>query len=194
MEPVWDPAKCAVFSQLGARWGGLSNFQPWPITVNGVEIRTSEALYQLCRYPLRPDIQQAIIDCKVTVEAKRLAHEHLSETRPDWRQVNVQIMEWCLLAKTVCNWDPMTALLRSTGSRDIVERSKRDTYWGARQRRDGILVGVNRLGRLLTTIRDRVATPSADRDKLRAGLPPIAIPDFLILGDPIRTVTAGRKP
>jgi type I restriction enzyme S subunit len=42
----------------------------FPLCVNGVRIRTSEALYQACRFPHLPDIQRQIIDERSPMTAK----------------------------------------------------------------------------------------------------------------------------
>ena len=44
---TYYPAESAVFLKTNERFGGLSNMAPgFPIVLNGVRIRTSEALYQ----------------------------------------------------------------------------------------------------------------------------------------------------
>ena len=48
----YDRAKSAVFRKTKERFGALSNMAGgFPLHVNGVKIRTSEALYQACRFP-----------------------------------------------------------------------------------------------------------------------------------------------
>ena len=52
-------------------------------------------------------------------------------------------MRWCLRVKLAENWRSFGDLLLATGDRPIVEESKKDTFWGARPREDGALVGQN---------------------------------------------------
>ena len=60
---TYSPSAAAVFLKTNEKYGGLSNMAPgFPLCVNGVRIRTSEALYQACRFPHLPDIQRQIID------------------------------------------------------------------------------------------------------------------------------------
>ena len=56
---TYDPAASVVFLKTNERFGGLSNMAPgFPLRVNGVRIRTSEALYQACRFPHLPDVHR----------------------------------------------------------------------------------------------------------------------------------------
>lgn len=48
----YDCTKSAVFLKTKERLGALSNMAGgFPLEVNGIKIRTSEALYQACRFP-----------------------------------------------------------------------------------------------------------------------------------------------
>ena len=52
-----------VFLKTHEPFGGLSNMAGgFPLCVNGSRILTSEALYQLCRFPRLPDVQRLIIE------------------------------------------------------------------------------------------------------------------------------------
>ncbi len=43
---------CVVFCKTNEKFGGLSNMAPgFPLRINDVDFRTSEALYQACRFP-----------------------------------------------------------------------------------------------------------------------------------------------
>ena len=54
-----------VFCKTNEEFGGLSNMAPgFPLRVNGIDILTSEALYQACRFPHLPDVQRLIITQK----------------------------------------------------------------------------------------------------------------------------------
>ena len=59
---TYHPAESAIFFKTNERFGGLSNMAPrFPLVVNDVRIRTSEALYQSCRFPHMPEVQRMII-------------------------------------------------------------------------------------------------------------------------------------
>jgi type I restriction enzyme, S subunit len=180
-------AQCAVFRATRDQWGGLSNMAAgFPVVVNGVQIRTSEALYQACRFPHLPQVQREIIAQPSPLVAKWKSRKHLQDSRHDFLAVNVAVMWWSLRVKLACNIDMFGALLAATGQRTIVEHSGRDRFWGsASTSDDDILVGRNVLGRLLQVLRgfcDRFGP------EITRVVPPLAITDFLLYGDPIDTV------
>jgi hypothetical protein len=54
--------ECVVFYKVNEEWGGLSNMSnDFPLRVNGVRISSSEALYQLCRFPHSPSPDSLIL-------------------------------------------------------------------------------------------------------------------------------------
>ncbi|TOH22921.1 hypothetical protein, partial [Vibrio parahaemolyticus] len=55
----YDIKNAAAFKKTTEQWGELSNMcAGFPVVVNGVPIKSVEALYQACRYPYHPDIQK----------------------------------------------------------------------------------------------------------------------------------------
>ena len=157
------------------------------LTVNGIKIRTSEALYQACRFPHLPDVQRLIIAQGSPMAAKMRSKPFRKQSRPDWDKVRVKVMRWCLRVKLAQNWDTFGALLKSTDDKPIVEESKKDDFWGAYPQESGILVGGNVLGRLLMELRRELLGPG--QESLRAVDPP-GIGDFLLLGREIGTISA----
>jgi type I restriction enzyme S subunit len=142
------------FFKVNEPFGGLSNMdgKNFPLKVNGIHIRSSEALYQACRFPNYPEIQKKIIDCKSPMEAKMISKKYRSDyTRPDFEEIKVDIMYWCLQVKLACNFQKFSMLLKSTGTKPIVEISRKDDFWGAKvnKQNDQELVGKNILGQLL---------------------------------------------
>ena len=145
------------FRQTKERYGGLSNMAPgFPIVVNGIRIPTSEALYQACRFPNRPDVQRQIVRQRSPMTAKMKAKRFINDTRHDWDSVRVNVMRWCLRVKLAQNWTTFGRLLLSTGDAPIVEDSRKDAFWGAKRTDDGELVGTNALGRLLMELREEL--------------------------------------
>jgi len=180
-----------VFLKTHEPFGGLSNMAGgFPLKVNDHLIRTSEALYQGCRFPHRPDVQKLILDQASPMAAKMKSKSYRHDSRPDWEQVRVDIMRWCLRVKLVQNWEKFSQLLLETGNRPIVEQSRRDGFWGAKPVDDQTLVGRNVLGCLLMELREEVRS-GGRADFLRVD--PLDIPDFLLLGQPIRPIAAGDK-
>lgn len=181
-----------VFLKTNEPFGGLSNMAGgYPIHVNGVRILTSEALYQVCRFPHLPDVQKLIIGQISPMTAKMRSKPYRKDSRPDWDQVRVRIMRWSLRMKLANNWNTFSALLLKTGEYPIVEESRKDDFWGAKVVDDGdTLVGMNVLGRLLMELREQVK--QQERDAVLDIAPP-DIPQFLLFGRPIQ-VAAGLPP
>lgn len=167
-------------------FGGLSNMAGgFPLRVNGLHIRTSEALYQACRFPHLPDVQKLIIEQKSPMTAKMKSKPHRKNSRPDWDRVRVKIMRWCLRVKLAQNWTTFSKLLQETGDRPIVEESRKDAFWGAKPVDADTLVGMNVLGRLLMEL--RAAIVNVGRESLLQ-VDSLDIPEFLLAGNPIETV------
>src|SRR5436190_807211 len=95
-----------VFCKTTEAYGGLSNMAAgFPVCVNGVRIRTSEALYQACRFPHMPDVQRLIIDEASPMTAKMRSKPYRKDSRADWERVRVKVMRWCLRVKLSQNWN-----------------------------------------------------------------------------------------
>ncbi len=170
-------ADSAVFLKTKETYGGLSNMAGgFPLVVNSIKIRTSEALYQACRFPHMPEIQQLIIEQRSPMTAKMKGKPHRQNSRPDWDAVRVKIMRWCLRVKLVQNWDSFSKLLLDTANLPIVEQSRRDDFWGAKPVDKDTLIGVNALGRLLMELRDQVKNDSSEL----LHVDPLPIPNFLL--------------
>jgi ribA/ribD-fused uncharacterized protein len=183
-EITYNPSECAVFWKVAEKHGGCSNMAGgYPLTVNGHVIRTSEALYQACRFPHLPDVQKLIIEQKSPMSAKMVGKPYRLNTRPDWDNVRVLIMGWCLRVKFVQNRDKFGKVLFETGDLPIVEKSRKDPFWGAVPDSAGNLVGSNVLGQLLTNLREEL------RDRSVIGVGPLTnLPDFSLYGEAIQPV------
>ena len=183
---TYHRASSAVFLKTKEKHGGLSNMAGgFPLEVNGVNIRTSEALYQACRFPHIPKVQHEIIAQRSPMTAKMKGKPHRHNSRPDWDSVRIKIMRWCLQVKLAQNWDKFSALLLETGDMPIVEHSRRDDFWGAKPVDGETLVGTNALGRLLMELRERVKDEPKENLLYVAPLP---IDGFLLYEDPIKAI------
>jgi len=188
---VYVPSECVVFCKTKEDFGGYSNMcAGYPLVVNGIEILTSEALYQAFRFPKYPEIQQAIIAQKSPMKAKMKTKPHRKKcNRPDWDACHILLMRWCLRVKLLQNWEKFSALLLASDSRAIVEKStKGDKFWGAVLTEVGTLVGQNYMGRLLMELRENI---KSNVDPLSADftvLAPLYIPDFLLCGEKIQEI------
>ncbi|OYU15221.1 MAG: hypothetical protein CFE37_06535 [Alphaproteobacteria bacterium PA4] len=178
------------FRKTAEEFGGLSNMAPgFPVVVLGHRIRTSEALYQACRFPHMPEVQRMILNEGSPMTAKMRSKPYRTDSRPDWDDVRVKVMKWCLRVKLIYNWHKFSELLLSTGERAIVEDSRKDNYWGATPQDDETLNGQNVLGRLLMDLRTKLRE---DSDALRS-VSPLQISNFCLLGQPIPKIILPRQ-
>ena len=155
--------------------------------INNVAIRTSEAIYQACRFPHLPEIQNRIIEEKSPMAAKMVGKPYKNETRKDWNEFRVQIMEWCIKAKLAQNFINFGLLLEKTYDKIIVEDSHKDDFWGAIKDRnkEKIFVGENVLGNLLTKLREIYV--SKEKYQLLT-LDPLEIPEFTLFSKKIEGI------
>jgi ribA/ribD-fused uncharacterized protein len=176
VEKTWVAADCVVFRKTTDPYGGLSNMAAgYPLNVAGERFRTSEALYQACRFPHAPEVQYAILAEASPMVAKWISKKHRKlHGRDDWEQIQVEVMRWCLLVKAAQHVT-FGRLLRVTGRHAIVEESSRDRFWGARREPDGTLIGSNMLGVLLVQVRDELKAGTLDPT-------PPSIPELRLFG------------
>jgi ribA/ribD-fused uncharacterized protein len=184
---TYDIDSCAVFRRTDGQWGVFSNMATgFPLLVNGIQLCASEALYQACRYPNHPALQEQLLLSETPLLAKMRSRAQVGKTRPDWSVVRISIMAWCLRIKLAQHYGSITATLRLTGHQQIVESSRDDDFWGATPSLDGMcLVGRNVLGRLWVMLRREVARKSAPSLRL---VEPLPIENFLLLGRMVEVV------
>jgi predicted NAD-dependent protein-ADP-ribosyltransferase YbiA (DUF1768 family) len=160
---VYNPRDCVVLTNGRSPFGELLNM------TGGFPIKwfetwlSSEALYQACRFPENKEVQDEIRAAGNGFEAKQVAYKYKELTRSDWHDgINVEAMAMVLQLKR--DQHPRVAVtLAQTEVKPIVELSRKDEYWGAKPRLDGMLEGENVLGKLWMLIRrgNRTA-PSMD--------------------------------
>jgi ribA/ribD-fused uncharacterized protein len=182
---IYNVSDVITFSNTKGKFGGLSNMAPgYSLFVNEVIIPNTEALYQACRFPLFPDIQQEIIKQKSPMDAKQIGRKYLDHTRQDWDEVKFHIMRWCLMVKLVQNWETFGDVLKSTGTKPIVEYSTKDKVWAATPQEQNKLVGVNALGRFLMEIREKYVLTGLKPTSVK----PLNIPAFNLFNHSIGQV------
>lgn len=151
----WDVHSSVTFRKTSEEWGGFSNMAAgFPIVINDVEWRTSEALYQALRFPDFPEVQDLIRAEKSPMAAKMVSKPHrLQSSRKDWDDVRIDLMYWSLRVKLVCNFQRFGDLLRKSRNAEIVENSSKDRFWGAVPVNEDYLQGQNVLGVLIAKLR-----------------------------------------
>lgn len=180
---IYDPTECAVFWRTREPLGEFSNMASgFPISLGEAVWHTSEALYQACRFPHRPAIQQMLMAERSAMAAKMRSKPYRRDSRPDWDVVRVPIMRWCLRLKFQQHRDSFGAVLLGTAPNAVVERSSRDRYWGAVLDPDGLLRGGNVLGRLLQEVRDLAAAGELETWARPPDVPSFDLPDRSAIG------------
>lgn len=189
---VYTPDECAVFWRTKELYGGFSNMcGGYAIQLGDIVIRSSEALYQACRYPDHPDIQEMIFSEASPLYSKKVAHSHLEKSREDWMTNRVEIMLWCVRVKLACNFQKLGDLYKSTYTLPIVEKTvNRPDFWGAELQPDGTLVGVNALGKVHGFLRSEYLR--APEQMLTVNPP--ALDNFRILGKPVEPLVIKELP
>lgn len=184
---IFDSNECCVFFKTKENYGGLSNMAGgFPIVINDYEIRTAEALFQICRFPHLPEVQLKIKDKKNPLVAKWISRPFVKESRSDWNEVNIDIMRWCLRVKLAQNSSMFGEVLKSTGEKIIVEESRKNNLWGAVRDKNNqnLLYGSNVLGQLLMELRESYI--QNERSSAPFVVEPLKIPNFMLMGEYIR--------
>ena len=151
---TYNPDECAIFCRIKERYGALSNMASgFPITYKDKVIPSSEHLYQITKFIGHDDIIQKILMVQSPYVAKQVSLEYKGFERPDWLRIREKVMKWSCRLKLESNMETFGAVLFSTGDKSIVELSMKDDFWGAKPK-GHFLVGNNRLGVILTQLRD----------------------------------------
>ncbi|KAF5342038.1 hypothetical protein D9611_001974 [Ephemerocybe angulata] len=118
---------------------GFTNFSDHPVMYKGKRYPTSEHLFQSFKFHgHRPNLAEHIRTCSERPSvAFSEARRFQPEVRPDWKQLNVPMMEEALWHKFTQHADLQAELL-GTGDAELIEDSDKDAFWG---------VGVDRRGR-----------------------------------------------
>ena len=138
----------------------LSNFSPFRLYWRGLDFDTSEHAYHWEKFvhtsQLAPthitcdrcDLQQQILRARSAHAAFKLAESHAIPKQPQWDNHRVAVMRHILLAKEQQH-EYVRRKLLETGTRELIENSWRDSFWGWGE--DG--TGQNMMGKLWMEIR-----------------------------------------
>lgn len=158
---IYHEKECSIIFTSKSKFGSLLNMSggyPFLVTLEDdskLHVTSSEALYQALKYPHRQDIQKAILEAKNGYVAKKEVHEkNLEHQDLSFQEHKLEIMFWILLQKYNQNEKIREDLHASKEFGDIVEFSKKDSFWGALPKGYGKFEGHNLLGRLWMKIRD----------------------------------------
>ncbi len=157
---IWDEYpmdKCITITTNDAEWGILGNLYPTPLVVDGVEFVSSEQLFQMMKFTDPEILFEQYKSKGLTPKMKAKKFENLGQRRPDWGQIIVDCMKFCLQTKYDQS-EEFRKKLEDTRGYIIVEdqttrRRKTPDTWGVKPNGDNF-VGSNLLGRLLMELRD----------------------------------------
>ncbi|KIO17882.1 hypothetical protein M407DRAFT_84531 [Tulasnella calospora MUT 4182] len=149
--PKQPRLKPLLFYEETERYYEFTNFAPYSVTYRDKEYPTSEHLFQARKFlDHRPLLAEHIRKGNdrprfAFIEARRFA----PETRPDWKEKSIEIMEEILELKFTQH-NKLRRMLLDTGERLLIENAgKHDDFWG--NGADG--KGRNELGKALMRLR-----------------------------------------
>jgi len=148
------PAEIHFYSTQG-EYGCFSNFSRHSIFLGGKRWPTSEHYFQAQKF-VGTEHEEEVRNCKTPSLAANLGRSRKLPLRRDWESVKDRIMLEAVRAKFTQH-DDLKALLLSTDSAKLVERTANDSYWGD----GGDGSGQNRLGQLLMQLRDELRAEAA---------------------------------
>lgn len=146
--------KQITFSHESGPFFELSNYAPYPVTYRGKVYPTAEHLFQARKFlDHRPLIAEHIRRGSEQPHfATEAAPRWAPESRPDWREKRVEIMEEIIELKFTQH-ETLRSLLLNTGDRILIYSSgTSDDFWGEGARG----TGQNEMGRALMRIRDKL--------------------------------------
>jgi ribA/ribD-fused uncharacterized protein len=141
------PQPVIAFYSTRGTYGAFSNFARSPIEHDGLRWPTVEYYFQAQKFAGTAHVE-AIRLAPSPMIAARMGRSRARPLRSDWDQRKDEIMLRAVCAKFVQHAD-LAALLLSTGDAPLVERARRDHYWG----NGGDGSGANRLGQILMIVR-----------------------------------------
>lgn len=159
------------FTKVKLPYGWLGNMAPYPVTYEGKEYKTTEALFQALRFKSFPEIQELIRNKKSPMSAKMLAKSHVgllnSVGYSQLSQQDVTNMEICLREKLNQHPQLKEMLLETEGSAIVEDCSSRPQgsglFWGA-EFKDGKWQGKNILGKLWMKLRAELILEKENRE------------------------------
>lgn len=142
----------ALICKKDGEWGLFSNFADTPIVIDGVTFKSTEHLFQTMKFTQKEDVEFIYLK-----NNKKLAlrMENEGKRRPDWGEMIVDAMKYCLVQKYEQS-EAFRKKLESSRNLNIMEdesnRKRKADAWGV-VLKDGKYVGPNLLGRLLMELR-----------------------------------------
>ncbi len=155
---VYPAEDCVPFVKVKEQWGILGNFAPTPLEVDGVIFVNSEQLFQMMKFTDAETLTSIYHSRGMRIKYAAKAGEKHGLRRPDWGQIIVDEMKFCLQTKYDQSEEFRHVLNQTAGKIIVEDQSSRKTVktvdtWGAVRANDKYF-GSNLLGRLLMELRD----------------------------------------
>lgn len=132
----------------------FSNFASFAVEWRGILWPTSEHAYQAAKFTDKAIVAE-VQNAHSAHDAKKIAHRHEGQIRPDWDEIKISIMEEIVRQKLAQHPYILKKLLQ-TGDMEIIEDSPTDSFWGRGP--DG--KGENNLGKIWVKLREEIkSTP-----------------------------------
>ncbi len=128
----------------------LSNFSSFMLEWKGRLYPTSEHAYHSEKFESEA-LKEKIRTTRSAHDSATVAHDHKGDYRKDWDDIKLGVMKEILRAK-VTQHPYVKKKLLETGTRELVEDSWRDDFWGWGPNKDG----QNRLGKLWMEVRSEL--------------------------------------
>jgi ribA/ribD-fused uncharacterized protein len=128
----------------------FSNFAAFAVSYNGRIWMTSEHAYQAAKFD-DENVINSIHTALSAHDSKKVAHTYKNQIRANWDETKVAVMEDIVRAK-IAQHPYIREKLLSTGSREILEDSHKDSFWG----RGADFKGRNELGKVWMKIREEI--------------------------------------
>lgn len=159
------------FTKVKLPYGWLGNMAAFPVEYEGMNYKTTEALFQALRFKDFPEIQELIRNEKSPMSAKMIAKKHVhlldSVKYVQLSQQDVTYMEICLREKLNQHTQLKEMLLETEGSAIVEDCSSRPQgsglFWGA-EFKDGKWQGKNILGKLWMRLRAELILEKENRE------------------------------
>ena len=126
----------------------FSNFSSFMVMYEGTLWATSEHAYQASKFT-EPSLIQEIKEARSSHDAFQLSRKYAHLEKSNWKEIRVRVMEEIVREKLVQH-PVIQKKLEETGSREILEDSPIDSFWGLGPNKDG----ENQLGKIWMKLRD----------------------------------------
>ncbi len=128
----------------------LASFSAHSFQLEGYEWSTVEHYFQAMKFE-NPDYQAKIRAADSPRLARKLGRTRFKRVRADWKKIRIVVMTRAVYTKCLAHSDVADTLIE-TGSKQLVENTQYDYFWGCgRDRR-----GKNQYGRVLMNVREKL--------------------------------------